>query len=160
MGGPGREPILTEELAAFLQSGLSICIATRDAELTPNGTRTWAVTVDDDRVHVTAFLYARTAGSILLDLRSHPEVALGFDRPADSRACQIKGTFLGSRRCGAADRGEIERQVEEFLANLRTIGLPSELFSGWTAWPAIAVRIRVTDVFHQTPGPGAGERMP
>jgi hypothetical protein len=150
---------ISEELAGFLQSGVSISIGTRDGNLAPNGTRAWAVTVDGDRLHVTAFLSAKTAAPLLRDLQAHPEVALVFDRPSDSRACQIKGTYLESRRGRAAERKEIDRQVGEFFTDLERIGFPPKALAGWTMWPVVAIRMRITDVFHQTPGPGAGERM-
>jgi hypothetical protein len=151
--------VLTEELAAFLSSGVAISIATRDGDLNPNGTRVWAAVADEDRRLVTAYLYAKTSDTILRDLEAHPLVALGFDRPSDSRACQLKGKFLGSARCRAADRAEIDRQFAGFLADLEKIGFPRPAFAGWKTWPAVAVRFAVTDVFVQTPGPGAGERL-
>jgi hypothetical protein len=159
MGRPNESAVLSEELAEFLRSGVSISIATRDANLTPNGTRVWAVTVDDDRVHVTAYVYAKTAEPILRDLRAHPAVALGFDRPHDSRACQIKGFYVDARPGRPAERKEIERQVAGFFGNLEMIGIPQAAFVAWKRWPAVAIKIRVTDVFLQTPGPGAGERV-
>lgn len=159
MAGPKHASTLPEGFAEFLESGVSISIATRDAELAPDGTRVLAVKVDDDGVHVTAFLTARTAGPILQNLEANGQVALCFDRPSDSRACQLKGVFADSRRCRPAERVEIERQVSGFFSDLEMIGVPSAFLSGWVRWPAVAVRFRVTDVFHQTPGPGAGERL-
>jgi hypothetical protein len=152
--------MLPEEFKAFLESGVSISIATRNAALEPDGTRVWAAKVDDDRVHVTAYLTAKTADPILTNLEANQRVAICFDRPSDSLACQLKGVFVDSRRCRPDERAEIERQFECFLADLKIIGVPSELFTGWVRWPAVAVRFKVTDVFKQSPGPGAGERMP
>lgn len=159
MSRPNRTPVIPEELADFLASGLSISIGTRDAALAPEGTRGWAVTVDGDRTHLTAYLTAKTAGSILRNLEANKQIAICFDRPSDSRACQLKGEFVEGRRARPAERAEIERQVSGFFADLELIGVPRAVFSGWLRWPAIAVRMRVTDVFHQTPGPGAGERL-
>jgi hypothetical protein len=159
MGDPKHASILPEGFADFLESGVSISISTRDADLAPYGTRVWAAKVDGDGAHVTAFLTAKTGGPILENLGANGQVALCFDRPSDSRACQLKGVFVDSRRCRPAEREELERQVGGFFADLETIGVPSALFAGWVRWPAIAVRFRVTDVFHQSPGPGAGERL-
>jgi hypothetical protein len=153
------EPLITEELAEFLQSGVSIAIATRNGDLDPNGTRAWAATVDDDRVHVTVYLYTETAEPILRDLGGFHQAAVVFDRPSDSRACQLKGTFVGSRPCAAEERVEVERQVSGFFADLETIGVSRALMAGWKFWPSVAVRMRVAELFHQTPGPGAGEPM-
>ena len=160
MGRAERTPVLTDEFKSFLESGVSISIATRDARLAPDGTRVWAATVDADRVHVTAYLTAKTADPILANLEANKQIALCFDRPSDSRACQLKGTFVGSRRCRPAEREEIERQFEGFLADLAIIAVPRDMLSGWARWPAVAVRFKVTEIFKQTPGPGAGERMP
>jgi len=160
MGGMNLHPVLQGELVGFLQSGLSISVATRDAELTPEGTRAWAVNVDGDGTHVTAFLTEKTAAPHLRNLEANGHLALCFDRPSDSRACQLKGRFVDARSCLAPERDEIERQVRGFFADLAIIGVPPEVFEGWVRWPAVAVRMRVTDVFLQTPGPGAGERLP
>jgi hypothetical protein len=159
MAGTKHASTLPEGFAEFLESGVSISIATRDAGLTPYGTRIFGVKVDPDGSHVTAFLTSKTAGPILENLEANGQVALCFDRPSDSRACQIKGVFVESRRCRPSERAEIDRQAGGFFADLETIGFPSALLSGWVRWPAVAVRFRVTDVFHQTPGPGAGERV-
>ncbi|HKQ62786.1 MAG TPA: pyridoxamine 5'-phosphate oxidase family protein [Candidatus Polarisedimenticolaceae bacterium] len=150
---------IPDELAAFLESGLSLALGTRNADLAPNGTRAWAIQVAADRTHVTVFVEARSATPLLADLEAHPQAAVVFDRPSDSRACQIKGRFVDSRRARPAERAFVERQVDDFKADLEKIGVARALTAGWRSWPCVAVRILVTDLFHQTPGPGAGERM-
>ncbi len=37
--------------------------------------------------------------------------------------------------------------------------MPGESTRVWRVWPAIAVRLRVTAVFDQTPGPQAGAAL-
>lgn len=153
------QPVMTDEFVAYLESGLSITVGTRDGALNPNGARAYAIKIHDDRVHLTAFLFARAAPAILQDLESHPEVALALDRPSDSRACQLKGRFVSSRRGRAAERPEIERQVNGFLRELEMLGIPRAMTEGWKFWPSVAIDVRITDIFEQTPGPGAGEPM-
>lgn len=153
------EPLLSDDVASFLQSGVSIAVATRNGKLAPEGTRAWAARVDEDRIHVTVFLYAKAAGPLLANLKRHPEIAVVFDRPSDTRACQIKGTFKGSRRGRAAERAEVERQTQAFFSDLETLGFPRLLTEGWLFWPCIALTMRVTALYRQTPGPGAGEPM-
>lgn len=152
--------LLGEELAAFLQSGLSIAIGTRDAALGPEGARVWSVLVEPDRVHLEAFIHAASAGPTLRNLEVAPHMALVFDRPHDNRACQVKGVFLGWRPARDDDRPDLLRQFEGHLASLARIGFPTAEFArGAQLWPALALRMRVTDVFKQDPGPGAGERI-
>jgi hypothetical protein len=152
-------PRIADELAGYLQSGLSITVATRDAELQPNGARAWAAVLDDDRSHLTVFLHESAAPPLVRDLEAHPEIAVAFDRPTNNRACQVKGVFVASRRARPGERAEIERQADGFLGQLETLGIPRAMTAGWRVWPCIAVTFRVDRLYEQTPGPRAGEPM-
>ena len=151
--------LISDELAAFLQSGLAIMAATRNGELEPDGAWAWAVRVHDDRAHLTAFLYEDAARELLRNLEKHPEIALDCDLPTTHRACQVKGRFVSSRPAREAERAEVERQVEAFVADLEAIGIPRAMTAVWKTWPCTALELRVTKLFEQTPGPGAGEPL-
>src|SRR5262245_13615998 len=96
---------------------------------------------------------------MLRNLKSYPQIALDFDRPTSHRACQVKGLYVSSRRARAEERAEVERQLERFADDLEEIGIPRAMLSGWQAWPCTALEVRVTELFEQTPGPGAGEPL-
>lgn len=151
--------MIPDELAAFLQSGISISLATRDARLAPSGARVWAAALDDDRVHLTAYVLAAAAPRVLADLEDNGQAALSFARPADHRTIQVKGTFVESRPAADAERAEVDRQVGGFLRELEGIGIPRAMFANYQWWPAVAIRLRTFELFNQTPGPGAGERL-
>ncbi len=151
--------MISEEMAAFLPSGLSIVIASRGRDLSPDGARASAVVVDEDRLHMTVFVPSERAEAILHDLKKAPRVAVLFVRPTDDRACQLKGTFAGSRRGRPSEREAVRGQFDAFRAALETIGIARSLTAGWKQWPCVAIRIRVTEMFNQTPGPGAGGPM-
>ena len=152
--------MVSSELAAFLEGAVDIHIATRNATLDCSGARVAAVKVDADGTHVTAYLPKVAAGPILADLGANQQAALGFGRPSDDRACQIKGVFVDARDASARERKHIDRQWEAFVANLAQIGFPAQATEGWKIWPSIAIRLRVTALFSQTPGPGAGAPIP
>jgi len=152
--------MIDAELAAFVEGGLSIHIATRNAALEANGARVIAVKVEPDGTHMTAYLSTAAADRIVPDLEANRQMSLGFGRPSDDRACQIKGEFVEARTAAAGDRELVDRQWDGFLAQLGTIGFPAKATEGWKTWPAIAVRMRVTALFSQTPGPGAGAPLP
>lgn len=152
-------PLISPELATFLESGLSITVGTRNGELEPTGARAWAVRVHDDRAHLSVFLYEKSVDGVMKNLASHPEIALAIDRPTDSRACQLKGIVVASRAAKPEERAEVERQVDGFLSELETLGIPREMTAGWNFWPCVVVDARITQLFEQTPGPGAGEPM-
>jgi hypothetical protein len=153
-------PRIGDELAAFLESGLAITIATRDADLQPDGAWAWAARVHEDRTHLTVFLHEKGAEAMLRNLTVHPEIAVALDLPSSHRACQVKGRFVAARRARPAERARVERQVEAFVADLESIGVGRELTAAWTCWPCAALKIRVAQLFEQTPGPGTGEPMP
>jgi Pyridoxamine 5'-phosphate oxidase len=148
--------MLPPDTVDFLEAGQSIHLATRNHANEPSGTRVVAARVDADRTHVTLFLLQRASATALENLRANGQAAACFGRPTDDHACQIKGTFVEERRVTDDDRQVIDAQRELLLRQLETIGIPRILVTGWPMWPCVAVRIKVTALFNQTPGPGAG----
>jgi hypothetical protein len=154
-----RSALISDELARFLESGISINVATRDEDLQSDGAVAWAVRVHDDGVHLTLFLHKEAAAAMMRNLKAHPEIAVAFDRPTTHRACQVKGRMVSTRPGRAAERAEVNRQVEGFFTDMEGIGIPRAMVSGFQTWPCVAIQMRVTEIFEQTPGPGAGEPL-
>jgi hypothetical protein len=146
-------------LASFLEEGLSIHIGARDTRLQPSGARAAAVSVEPDGRHILAYVPDLGASRILPDLESNGQAAVSFGRPTDDRACQVKGTVTDIRKATPDERGLITSQWQGFMRQLELVGIPPDLALGWANWPAIAIRIKVTAVFEQTPGPLAGTRL-
>ena len=57
------------------------------------------------------------------------------------------------------ERPMVERQWLGLMDNLGRIGIPRAVFVNWSTWPVVAIRLTVTALVEQTPGPGAGEAM-
>ena len=148
--------MLDKNLTEFLEQGLAIHIGTRDARLNPNGGRVTAVRVEDEGRHIVVFIPTGANRAVLDDLQSNGQAALSCTRPADDRAVQVKGEFVSLRDADPADEAFAIAQWESFLRQLDLIGLPGASTSTWTMWPCVAVKIRVTALFSQTPGPDAG----
>jgi hypothetical protein len=149
-------PMLDKELAAFLERGLAIHIATRNEALEPNGARVSALEVDQDGASVVAFVPSVGAGPILDDLRANGEAAIVCVWPPDDRGCQLKGTFVDAHEATDEERPRVMAQWERLRDSLEIVGLPRQASDSWTAWPCVAIRVRVRETFDQTPGPGAG----
>jgi hypothetical protein len=148
--------MIDPDLRAFLEGGLGIHIGTRNARLEPNGARAVAVEVEDDGLHLAVYVAEVAARRVLPDMKANGAVAVVFARPVDDRACQIKGIYVDARTAGEAERPGVERQWDLFLGNLEKIGIPRVASGAWITWPAVAIRIRATAIFEQTPGPDAG----
>ena len=148
--------MIERQLAQFLEEGLGIHIGTRNDQLEPNGAMALAVKVDDDGSHVVVFVAKSASERLMTDLKSNGQAALSFARPVDERAVQVKG-FLASVRSGkAAEKKFVSEQFERFLDSLEQIGIPRAGATNWTKWPVVAIRLRVTAMFNQTPGAHAG----
>ena len=151
--------MIDREMAAFLEEGVVIHLGTRNADLEPSSARVTAVKVDADGTHVTAYVPKVAAARVLRDLENNKQAALVFVRPTDDRGYQVKGVFVASTAAASRERAMVTDQWDRSRRSLERIGFPRALTDSWTIWPSVAVRIRITDLFHQTPGPGAGARL-
>ncbi len=123
----------------------------------PNGCRVTAVRVEDQGRHLVAYLPKAATPAVLDDLRSNGQAALSFARPTDDRAVQVKGEFISVRDADAAEEAFVLDQWRSLIGELDAIGLAALTSTNtWLMWPCVAVKIRVTAIFSQTPGPEAG----
>lgn len=148
--------MLSDELRAFLRDGLDVQLATRDAGLKPHGTRICALRVDADGTHVEVFAPKAGVGTVLDNLRANGRVALMCSRASDSRTLQLKGSYVSHRPAKPSERAFVAAQWALFEQDLTRLGLPTGILATWTMWPSVVVRVRVEQVYEQTPGPGAG----
>jgi hypothetical protein len=149
--------MMTPALAAFLQEGVGIHIGTCNARLEPSGARALAVSVEPDRTHLVVYVAEVAAARLMPDLNATGRAAVSFGRPVDDRACQVKGDVVAIRPADPSEHETIRKGFESFLAGLEYIGIPR---ANWVLWPAVAIRVKATSVFEQTPGPAAGTPMP
>ncbi len=153
-------PSISEELARFLQSGISVLTGTRDAHNVPDATRGIGVRVEAGGDEATVFLPEATSATAQANLRDNGQVAVCFSRAMDHRSMQVKGELVELRPADERDRAFMERYREELAEEWGFVGLPPSVTYRMNTWPAVAVRFRVTAVFVQTPGPGAGAPLP
>jgi hypothetical protein len=146
-------------LAAFLEEGVGIHIGTRNEALQPNGARAVAVRVEPGGEHLVVYLSRAAAARIVPDLESNGQAAVGFGRPTDDRACQVKGVFVSVRDATDEEKPAVLAQWDGFLGSLEKIGIPRAATRTWVTWPAVAIRLRATALFDQTPGPDAGASL-
>ncbi len=151
--------MIPDSIVALLQTGISVMVGTRDASLIPECTRAWGIHTAADRHTVTILLSKAIAAKTIENLRENGKIAVTCTRPTDHITCQLKGQVRSTRPVTSVDRDMSKRWHREFMAELTAIGVPSTLGEAWIAEPTVAVEMTVTDVFDQTPGPGAGKRI-
>jgi len=151
--------MIDSRLAAFLEQGLGIHIGTRDEHLHPNGTRAVAAKVEGGGSHLVVYVAEIAAPRLRKDLESNGQAAVVFGRPEDERACQVKGVFVDMRPASESERLMLHQQWDGFIQQLEKIGVPRVSTANWITWPAVAIRLKVTTIFEQTPGPQAGAQI-
>jgi hypothetical protein len=116
-----------------------------------------AVRVEAQGQHLVAFIPTAASPAVLEDLRTNGQAAVSLARPTDDRAVQVKGEFVSVRDADESDGAFVLGQWQSLLAELDKIGLAQlTSTSTWLMWPCVAVTLRVTTVYSQTPGPEAG----
>jgi hypothetical protein len=148
--------MISRDIADFIEEGQSIYVGTCDRLLRPEGARAIAALVAPDRASLTCFIPEVAARRVLPNLEGGGHMAIVFVRPNDDHAYQVKGTFVSSRPAADDEREPVAAQWIGFQDKLESIGVSRRLVGTWPYWPCVAVRMRVTAVFNQTPGPGAG----
>jgi hypothetical protein len=151
--------MIPQSIVTLLETGVSVMVGTRNSSLMPECTRSWGIRVGTKRDTVTIFLSKAFAGHTLENLRDNGQIAVTCTRPTDHVTCQLKGRLKSMKPAAAADRELSRRWHREFMAELKAIGVPSALSEAWITEPTVAVEISVSDVFDQTPGPGAGKKI-
>ena len=151
--------MIDRDLAGFLHDGVGIHIGTRNAQFEPNGARAISVKVDADGKHLDVFISDVAAARVLPDLEANGLAAVVFARPTDERACQVKGTFVAMRRVDEGERAAASVQWNAFLDSLEYIGIPRVSANTWVSAADLVIRLKVTAIFEQTPGPDAGKTI-
>jgi Pyridoxamine 5'-phosphate oxidase len=155
----GPYPLLTEEIAELVASGVDIVVATRDRDLAPESMAAVGGWVHPDGHTLTVYLPELLATATERNLRENGEVAVTMSRPADHKSVQVKGKFVALRPSSEADR-QLQlvgraALVEQFVI----VGVPRSTTRRLVWWPSLALEVRAESVFEQTPGPRAGEPL-
>ncbi|TJY59456.1 hypothetical protein E4T66_13805 [Sinimarinibacterium sp. CAU 1509] len=153
---------IDEATATFVTSGVSINVASRDAQLRPSVARCCGARVSADRAEIRVLLVRAQTAALLADVEACGEVAAVFSNVDSHRTLQIKAS---GARVVDADVDDIEAArtyLRKFIASLDAIGHApefTEIFLGIDENDLVAVVMRPSAQFVQTPGPGAGQRL-
>ncbi len=151
--------MIPDSIVHLLETGVSVMIGTRNASLIPECTRAWGIQVAPDRHTMTIFLSETFAGETIENLRANGMIAVTCTRPTDHITCQLKGRVTTITQVTQAERDHCRQWHHDFMAELKAVGVPPELPEAWILEPTVAVEFAVSEVFDQTPGPGAGRKI-
>ena len=151
-------PPFTPEQRSFLDGPNSVAIATQDGQRVPEVTRALVLRCEPDPGRVTVWLPARIADKALANLRVEPRVAIGVNHPTDHQTFQLKGRAVRMGESPPERQAQVEAAFAAFVEEVSKVGLPPRMLQPVVLWPLVEVEVEVSEIFNQTPGPGAGEQ--
>ena len=109
-------PTIAPEVAALIEGGIAIVVATRDADMRPQITRAWGASVTDDGAALTLCVAAAEGSRTLDNLRANGAIAVTFSSPTTYRTVQAKGVVTDLRRQPSArDLARRDEHIEDLL---------------------------------------------
>jgi len=155
--------MIPHKIIRFLEERANLGFAgTRNAALVPVGHRLSAWRVDAAGRALTAFMRPFSEARFVESLRENGAIALTIGEMTTHETYQIKGRYLGHRPVQGVE-AELADRVRERLTKALYAQFQAERIDPFVRasipTPTLAVAVEVTEVFVQTPGPGAGERI-
>ena len=149
-------------LQAFIESGVSVLIGTRDEGLVPELVRAWGPHVNRDRRTIRVCVPEATSVRTRTNLVGNGRIAAAFSLPSTYETVQLKGRHLRTSKPSLEDLQRVERHRAAFAEANESIGVPrarTEAF--WRRELAgsslfVTIHFLVLAMFNQTPGPAAG----
>jgi hypothetical protein len=156
--------LLTDQIRAFLESGVAVMVGTRDAKLNPEMARGWGPTAEAGGI-IGVCIPLPAGQQTVENLSDNAEIALALASPTTYEQLQVKGCCVEIIEANEADVMRVERHREDFARACEGIGTPrptiEQLFMREMDDPPVLVKIRFEpkQIFNQTPGPGAGASL-
>lgn len=151
--------MLDPDHAAFIQSAVSISLASCRADHLPCMNRGLGCKVLDQGQQIAVFLNRTQAAELLDNIHHSGKVASVFSLPSSNRTVQLKGIDAQVRPFDPADLPVILQHIDDFSQEVGPLGFPDAVVRAIYAFSAddlVTVCYTPHAVFSQTPGPQAG----
>ena len=154
--------MLDHDIAAFIQSGVSITLAACAPGRLPSMSRGYACKpLDSDAIGIA--LPRSQAAEALDNIRLTGRVAVAFSQPTTNRTTQLKGTDARIAAFDPADEPLVRKHINDFVPEAIALGTPEEMVRALFSYERndlVMVVFTPTSGFDQTPGPKAGQPLP
>ena len=154
--------MLSADMIAMVQSGVSTIVSACDAALRPSIMRAVGGTISDDGRWVTVYLARNQSRQLLQDIAASGRVAVVFAEPTTNRAVQLKTQQARSRNATPADQPLLARYLAAMEKQIAMVGFQPPLTQAMLAHEmgeVVAIEFEPQEAFDQTPGPTAGALM-
>jgi hypothetical protein len=144
----------------LLEGGSALTIGTVRSDGVPHAARAWGLDLlAHDPMRVRVLLDAHDTGTIE-NLQPGANVAVTATSVPTFHSVQLKGTSRGIRATGDGDAERFARYERSFYDDIETADrTPRHLMERLSPEELVAVELDITEVYDQTPGPGAGQEL-
>lgn len=152
--------MLEEDVATFISGNVMMIAATRDETMRAHIGRGCGAYFDPDVGDVTLLASSTQWPEFHANARSGAPIALTVCQPDNYRCLQVKGQIASVAEATAGQRARAQRYLDTMLAIMADLGVTRlQLSLVFSNVDLVAIRFWPADLFIQTPGPEAGERM-
>lgn len=153
---------LSADDAEFITKGLSITLASRDLRHVPSIARGLACLFSADGAQLIVLLSRQQSADLLRDVDACGHLAVVITEPSSHRTLQLKGCDACVAAAEAGDLAVLASSCANFAADILPLGFGADFTRRlFAVEPSDLCRLLLTptDVFQQTPGASAGQRI-
>jgi hypothetical protein len=151
--------MIPDKMVEFLHGPQLMFVGTRDEKLRPAASWAFGALADAANDTVTIFVPDIEGETTFRNLEDNGLVALTVTDAATHETYQFKGKCIETRPSSERDHAVQDIYISKVIAHLGPLGYSEEIWNGFVPYPGKAVSFNVEDIFVQTPGPGAGEKL-
>lgn len=151
--------LLNEHLRTRMQEkAVAIWVSNCSPDLAPDLVRLMGVRVEPDHEHLTLYVPVPLGRKVIANLTPAATLAFLFAVIHDNTSFQCKGKYVSHRPCTEEEVAFQRRYVQGFCRELTRQGLLDQeaFFKVYFHQPSIALRMRVEEIYEQTPRAGTG----
>ncbi|MDH5378534.1 MAG: hypothetical protein OEX00_09445 [Gammaproteobacteria bacterium] len=156
--------LIDQGLLEFLESDIAILVATRDSSNQPIISRGFGIRVSDDCTQLTVFLTDIQSRQLIHDALQSDHLAVNAANVTNYESYQIKGRHVQQVELNRKDERHISKYLRGIQEQMMLVGVSPEqaatIFQSAESQKLLALQFTAHEVFHQTPGPGAGKSRP
>ncbi|MDH4746452.1 hypothetical protein OMP43_20710 [Sphingomonas sp. CBMAI 2297] len=148
------------DIAAFLEGPVMILLSTCDGADRAGIARGSSIRFDRRNGHIHVLFSGSQWPDVGGNVATGARIAVTVVRPSDYRAFQIKGIIGSAAPASGEEQQRATAYVARMLEVMAELGVTTrQLSHTLTDRDLVRVSFLPTDLYAQTPGPGAGQRL-
>lgn len=152
--------MIDTDVAALLEGPVMILLSTRDSAHRAGIARGSGVRFDRRNGQIHVLLCRSQWPDVAGNAETGAPIAMTAVRPSDYRAFQIKGVIRSVAPASGEEQQRAMAYVNRMLDVMSELGVTKlQLSHTLTDQDLVRISFLPTDLFAQTPGPGAGQRL-